>query len=215
VQQPGAASPFTLSGRPADTVQASDFVLAGFTGAVTQYDPAAKIITVNTQNAQPGGSFTVTYPTIPAQGRGVFAGVEIRVDASDVAVMHQYIIHFAAKQARWAYYLVTDTAGTFRIADGDSAPIVFTGANPPEPDDRVGATLAQQYPDKQRLRFTSNAPVSFRQAARKALQLRLDDSNVIDMLPNPTLNNYSFVQIDSHKEEALFQIVKYFSTNFR
>jgi hypothetical protein len=71
----------------------------------------------------------------------------------------------------------------------------------------------------QRLRFVSDDPVPCQQQARKSIQLRLDGNQVIEMLPNPSLRNYTTVDLnrdgEPYQEEALFQVVKYFTHQFQ
>jgi hypothetical protein len=229
VGRPAPAERFTLSGRPLAGVQAADFELAGeATVAITHYDVAAKIITVDSASAGAGASFQITYPTAPPRPRGVLAEVDITYDGvwPDPADGPQvFQIAFNPKQARWSYYVITDRPeAEFRIEDKAASPILFSEENrtdlsqQPDPADEVARTLAARYPAMQRWRFVSNEPAPCRQAARKSIQLRLDDQPVLEPLPNPSLKNYVVLEFSSNgsvaKEDALFQVINYFNHQF-
>jgi hypothetical protein len=132
----------------------------------------------------------------------------------------RFELAFAAKTARWVYYLITDKANTqFQIEDKAGAPLLFGQAGrtdlkqQPDPADALAAALAEQYPEMQRLRFVSDGPVACRQQARNSLQLRWNGQQVLEALPNPSPRNYTAVTVNGggQREEALFQVVKYFT----
>jgi hypothetical protein len=229
VGQPVSAEQFTLSGRPLREVQPADFDLeAEADMAITHYDAVAKIITVDSAAAAAGDSFEITYPTMPPRARDVLAEVDLTYngtwpDPADGPQVFQ--IAFNPKQARWSYYVVTDRPeAEFRIEDRATSPLLFSLGNQtdlnqqPDPTDEVARTLAAQYPTMQRFRFVSDEPVPCRQAARKSIQLRLDDQPVLETLPNPSLKNYAFLEISNNgsveKEDALFQVINYFNHQF-
>src|SRR5262249_54748866 len=143
--------------------------------------------------------FEITYPTAPRRTNGVFADIEINYSAAAPTIAPEpdiFQIDFAAKPARWKYYIVADSANaTFRIEDKDKeAPLVFgaaTNLNQPDSSDAVATALAQQYPQMQRLRFTSETLVACRQTARKSIQLLVDGNLAVNALPNPALRNYT------------------------
>lgn len=212
VRQAAATEMFVLSGRPLPDLQVADFALDGL-GTVKQpsgYDAATKILTINTQAAAANTPFTVTYAAAVAPPSGVFAEVELHYGAGAPPITAgavQYRISFAAKQARWQYYLVTDrTQGTFSINDQNSPSIGFTVETLGSSADTLTAQmLAQQYPTLQRLRFTSDQTLPCQTSARKSFQLKLDKQVIINVLPNPSLHNFSA----ANNEEVLYQIVKY------
>jgi hypothetical protein len=219
VRQPGTKDPFTLSGRPLIGLQAADFKVAGLGPASnpTHYDASAKIITIDSSAASIGAGFEITYATAPRRANGVFADIEIMYGDTMPSVVPGpgvFQIDFAAKPARWKYYIVADNANaTFRVEDKDKqAPLVFSAATnlkQPDPSDAVAVALAQQYPAMQRLRFTSETLVSCRQTARKSIQLLMDGNLAVSALPNPALRNYTIdlKPGDLSGEHALFHVV--------
>ena len=78
----GAAETFVLAGRPQSGTVAGAFVITtpGFAGAVTNYEPVANRISVNTAAATADTRFSVTYPVRPARPPDVFAEVELELD---------------------------------------------------------------------------------------------------------------------------------------
>ncbi len=175
----------------------------------TAYDATTKILTVNTQKAAVGTVFNATYAAV-APASGCFAEVELHYGAGAPPITAgavQYQISFAAKQARWQYYLLTDrTQGAFTISDQTTPPIGFTVETLGSPADTPTAQqLAQQYPTLQRLRFTSDQAIPCQASARKSLQLQLDKQVIISVLPNPSVRNFAA----ANNEEVLYQIVKY------
>ena len=228
VGQPAGEDRFTLAGRPLAGLQLADFALEGSSGSIvnlTDYDAAAKIITVNSSTMEVGDPFKITYETAPQRARGVFADVEIHYNDSLPEIMAgpgEFQIAFTAKKARWKYYLIADKVeAQFHIEDKGVSPIVFSDENrtnlnqQPDAADDIAQALAAQYPTMQRLRFVSDDLISCQQAARKSLQLRLNGNQVVGALPNPSLQNYSTTQVTGNgnlpKEEALFQVIKYFT----
>ncbi len=161
---------------------------------------------------------------------GVFADIEIEMTDSllDFAAKPgEFSIMFTAKQARWAYYCITDLndAGTqLRIIDGDASPIVFSDTNSthlnqqPDPTDVVAVSLGEQYPEKQRFRFVSDNLIPCQQAARKLLQLQSGANRLAEALPNPSLRDYSTMGAtggqSSPSQYVLFHIIKYFTHAF-
>ncbi len=229
VNRPATAEQFTLSKRPLAEAQLADFDLkAEAAVAITHYDAAARTITVDSSAAGTGDSFRVTYPTAPPRARNVLAEIDINYDGTwaDLAEGPQlFQLAFKAKRARWSYYVITDRSeARIRIDDKAASPLLFSLENQtdlsrqPDPADEVARTLAARYPTMQRLRFVSDEPVPCRQAARKSIQLRLDDQPVLETLPNPSPKNYVLLEISSNgsveKEDALFQVINYFNHQF-
>ena len=133
-------------------------------------------------------------------------------------------LHFTSKQAHWEYYVVTNqgngAAEKLRIVDksGSERPtLVFEKANPTEQmRGRVWEMLDQQYPGLEgmrKIRFVSHDPVPCRQAARKGLQLWLDDHRIFEHLPNPPPHHIATtaIQVDGQTQhkDSRFEIVKY------
>ena len=157
---------------------------------------------------------------------GVFADVVIcqndtvppRASAPGV-----FCIPFKAKQVHWTYYVISDlskTAGQWQIVDTDTSavpPLTFSAANrtdltqPPAPSDEIATRLASHYPHMQRWRFVSDTQIPCQQAARKHLQLTYDGQRLWGALPNPALQHYAMVEVNSNgtsqPQETLFHVV--------
>lgn len=225
VRQPAAADSFRLAGRPSTGLQLTDFSVESLPGPVNHYEAATKTITINSSAARPGDVFSVTYATTPRQARNILAMVEIHTNnslAENTAGPGEFTIAFKARKARWTYYIIADGSDTqFDIEDKGTSPVIFPAENrtdlnqQPDPVDDIAQTLAAQYPQYQRFRFVSDNLVPCRQLARKSIQLRLNGNQVAAALPNPSLRNFSTIQIATngqpHQEEALFQVVKWFT----
>lgn len=224
VTQPAEAEHFVLHGQPLAGLQPPDFSVAGLASAthITQFDAAAKMITVNSSTVRQGTTFTVAYATAPSLQRGIFAEVEIEHDdAQSVTIgAQQFSIPFAARRARWSYYLVAKpTTATFRIEDRDTPPLVFSEANrtllndQPDPTDAIATALAEQFPQLQRWRFVSDDVVACHQQGRKQLQLYLNGDQVMGALTAPSPRNYAAIEVSKNgnrqKEDALFQVIKF------
>lgn len=230
VHQPASGERFTLSGRPLANVPLAEFDLTGAESlALTDYDAEAKIITVNSTTASPGTPFQIIYPIIPPETRSVLAEVEIQYEDTWPGLAQgppEFEIAFAAKAAKWAYYLVTDRIeADFQLVDTSTdLPFLFNQENltdlnqQPDPADEIAQILAAQYPTMQLVRFVSDEPIPCQQMARKSLQLRLDDQPVLETLPNPWLKNYTVLEIRNNgsvtQEDALFQVINYFNHQF-
>ena len=231
VRQPAQEDHFTLSGSPLVELQLADFIVEGLGSKTTpiHYDALTKVITVNSEAASKGDTFSLTYATAPQRERGVFAEVEIHHNDSLPEIADgpgEFQISFKAKKARWKYYVIADsTDAQFRIEDKDASPLVFSDENrtdlnqQPDASDEVANALADEYPNMQRLRFVSDDPIPCQQKARTSIQLRLDGNQIARALPNPSLRNYSTMEVikngDLQKEDALFQIVKYLPHQFQ
>jgi hypothetical protein len=232
VGRPVRKDRFTLRGRPLAGLQpVVDFTIEGLgsTTNPTHYEASAKVITVNTRSASKGDTFKLSYTILPQLERGVFADIEIHHDDSlpEIAAGPvEFQVAFKAKKARWKYYVVVDkTDAQFHIKDKDASQLVFSDKNRPalnqhpDPSDDVATTLADRFPQMQRLRFVSDGLIPCRQKARKSIQLCLNDNQVVEELPNPSLRHYATMAVtrngNSQKEEALFQVIKYFTHRFQ
>jgi len=220
VPQPAQASHFTLSGRPLNGLQLSDFSITGLeTGAsVTQYEAVSKIVTVNTQNAKREQGFTIKYPTTPPREKNTFANIEINLADSLTQVSTnplKFRISFKPKAVRWKYYVLTNSTNlNFQVVDADKVglPLVFDAApQPPKPTDIVANGLLNQYPGTTLLSFVSATSILCQQEPKKTIQLKLDGSQVGGALPNPYLRDFSTIDVVTNGQslDALFQVVKY------
>jgi hypothetical protein len=228
VHQPQKKEPFILQGQPRPGLQRTDFTVRdlGTVSKPTSYEPATKQIIVNTEAATAGALFRVEYPVSPRPGRGVLAEVEIKLDNNlirNVGGKTSFQILFKAKQARWKYYVVLDRVNHQALQPSiqdDGRAILFNPEDrtdlvqTPDPSDPVAARLARLYPDLQTFRFVSSSLVPCREAARKAIQLHLDGDKVVDALPNPLIQNYVVDVRNNTKEDALYQVVNYFTRPF-
>ncbi len=231
VRQPAREDRFVLSGRPLAGLQLADFTVEGL-GAITHpthYDATTKVITVNSKAARQNDTFKITYATAPQRERNFFADIEIHYNTSLPEIADgptEFQVAFKAKRVRWKYYILADrTDAQFRIEDKGASPLVFSDENQrdlnqqPDPADGVAQTLAEQYPKLRRLRFVSDDLVPCQQEARKSIQLYMDGNQVIGTLPNPSLRNYSTMEVtrngNPHQEDVLFQVIKYFTHQFQ
>jgi hypothetical protein len=235
VVQPGVEEKFTLRGRPLKGLELNDFELAGSLKVKPKkFNSTDKILTVDSESAPQGETFTIKYPVAPQLTRGIWADVEIYNNDSLLPIDEgpvEFQIAFTALQARWKYYLITDLKANskgFRIinanpTDAESAP-VFSEANcrdlkkDPDPLDELAVEMAAQYPKLERHRFVSDDLVSCQQAARKYLELHLDDNRLFGALPNPSLRNYSKLEVkadtDLPRQAALFHVLKHITQPF-
>ena len=165
-----------------------------------------------------GAEQSLQLDTDPTPSAGSFAAVEIRhpkpaVDAAPTPA--SYVVAFAARQARWAYYCLTSTntqADDLHVVDAvpSSATEVlsFSDANRtnltdnPDPDDATGLQLTRQYPALRCVRFLSDQQIACHQQPRKYLELRLGDERLVGPLPNPSPHS-------AVGGPLLFRIIKY------
>ncbi|WP_437787404.1 hypothetical protein [Sorangium sp. So ce1097] len=154
-------------------------------------------------------------PADPARPRlppGVFAAVEIRPGSAPWPARFQ--VSFPARQARWAYYCVTDlapAAGELAVVDASPAGATDAlrfSAVTLDPADPVAAQIAGRYPGMRCVCFVSEQPVAARAEPRKSLELRLGPDRVAGPLPNPSMQSAA-------KEDVLFQIIKYRAQPFQ
>ncbi|WP_437933064.1 hypothetical protein [Sorangium sp. So ce341] len=154
-------------------------------------------------------------PADPARPRlppGVFAAVEIRPGTAPWPARFQ--VSFPARQARWAYYCVTDLApGGGELAVVDASPAGAAGALrfsavTLEPTDPVAAQIERRYPGMRCACFVSDQPVAARAEPRRSLELRLGPDRVAGPLPNPSMQSAA-------KEDLLFQIIMYRAQPFQ
>ncbi|WP_437719898.1 hypothetical protein [Sorangium sp. So ce861] len=154
-------------------------------------------------------------PADPARPRlppGVLAAVEIRPGSAPRPARFQ--VSFPARQARWAYYCVTDLApagGELAVVDaspaGAAGALRFSAATL-EPTDPVAAQIERRYPGMRCACFVSDQPVAARAEPRRSLELRLGPDRVAGPLPNPSMQSAA-------KEDLLFQIIMYRAQSFQ
>ena len=78
VVQPAAEENFALRGRPHRGLELNDFEFEGSTKVTPKnYNSTDKILTVDSQSAPQGETFTIKYPVASQLARGVWADVEI------------------------------------------------------------------------------------------------------------------------------------------
>ncbi len=211
VATPSAKEFFVLRHRPVDGLAVADFLLepGSPTLQLVEYDEEDRRVAIDSRGTSPGQEFTVGYRVPPEQRRGIFADIDIEVTEALVNLKKPaqpapvYRISFQAKQARWAYYCVTNLdndLAEFSVVDepeGDEAALVFGDegkvdlAETPDPSDRLAQQLAEQYPKLKRYRFVSGDLIPCRQAARKGLKLQLGDNKLPGALPNPSFRSFA------------------------
>jgi hypothetical protein len=129
-----------------------------------------------------------------------------------------FFITFIAREARWAYYLVSDLPrknGQWQIVDTDQR-LTFSAVDltqSPAPSDAMTTQLAARYPTLQRWRFVSDTQIPCRQASSIRLQLIYDGQRVWEVLPHPTVQHYATVEVTLNSTpqllETLFHVVTY------
>lgn len=202
---------FSLKLRSADFALFSD--LTGLVSASDQPTPLFR-----SAGAADGQLVLAANQTAEVYTPGIFANVELTVAAQDetsVVTTASYYIRFAAKQARWAFYCVTDLAassGELRIVDaspsGTTDVVVFSDENrrnldeDPDPLDLTAVQLLSQYPTLRCVRILSDELITCRQQPRKYLELRRGDERLAGPLPNPSLRQVA-------RDDQLFQVIKY------
>lgn len=155
--------------------------------------------------------------------RPVFATVKLTLhfDAALKSVQSkQFWVAFSAKTCHWNYYLVTDSVQQPRIHVADKATdgINFSAleiSKTPDQGDLVATSLAAQYPGKRIWRLRSDNKLTCSQDPRKGLALALDNTRVVENLPNPLPQNMvrnARNDVENPiNEDALYQVVKYVS----
>ena len=222
ISAPAIDERFVISGTPLAGSEADSFSVSGL-GAVdspASYTANDKSITLDTRKASSGSTCQIKYPVRPSLPPGAFAEIVILNNYSIQAIQSgpaEFFIDFAAKQAHWQYYLVSDKVdANFIIKDASSPALVFAAEDLNEVADdwdAVAVSLRAQYPKLNLLRFETDAPVTLQQKTVKTLQLCLDDQQVVAPLPNPALQNIT-QSTSSPKEAALYQLIKFVtSTN--
>jgi hypothetical protein len=231
VNQPNSEHKYILSGRPIAGISLSDFTLTGLDNAASpnpsHYDETTKVITVNSQGANQGDPFMIEYESTAHKMRGAFAEIEIHNNATLPNIADgpaKFQISFKAKQTRWRYYIIVDKNGNpFQIKDQGATPLKFSQDNQtilndhPDPSDEIAVMLAEKYADLKRLRFISDELIPCQQKARNSIQLHLEGNKLMDALLNPPLRNTTSINAGqnggSDKEDAVYQIIKYFTQN--
>ena len=245
VARPGAREALTLAGNPLEDVGVDEFRVEGIgaRGAVSAvaFEPEARRLVVDSRGAGAGERFRVDYPVRPRLPRGVLADLDVRIDAKRALAAPQppaSVVAFAPRQARWVYYLVTESsrrAADFRIVEGDATNgtprrgaetgdangVAFRDAerrdlgSKPDPSDPVAAQLAAMYPDRRRVRFISQRPVTCREAPWPQLALSLRGTALPGTLPHPSIRSYSTLGVadggGADPEHSLYHVVRYLS----
>jgi hypothetical protein len=156
---------------------------------------------------------------LPPPPKGIFAEAAIFYSPAQADPGALFHVNFAAKQARWRYYVIADHPDAqFQIQDSDSTPLTFGDGTylnqQPDSEDEIAQAVATRYPHKQYYRFLSDDLIACQQQARKSLLLHLNEDQIAGALPNPSLLNFTLAmtpQNNTQKEETMFEIIKYFT----
>lgn len=170
-----------------------------------------------------GSRKPITYPARSILRPGVFADIEINLDTHSPKLptkTYDYQVVFKSRQVRWKYYVIVNKSDTQTVLptlkDKDEK-ILFSDTDrtdltqAPDVTDEIALGLANQYPNRQIFRFTSSTPIPSQKAVKNNIQLYLDGNKVLNTLPNPLLQNYTFDASNGKKEFALYHVVKYFT----
>lgn len=152
-----------------------------------------------------------------ALAAGVLAGIELAdVDASWLRNPRRFVVPFAAKQALWVYYLLTERKGEPpRIVDNDGQR-ALTFASEPLADaaaladsDPVGAALLARHATRTCWRLTSDRPLA--SAPVRGLTLHRGDHLLVAELPSPSIRNHATLALatDSKPRDALYSVLEY------
>ena len=219
-----AGTPLALDGDASKRPRAADLRLLAPAGSakVSAYDAPTRSVTFSSVAA--GQTLVLRYRSPALRPRQRLAAIELRLDKllpAAGAAAPVFEIRFAARAARWAYYLLTDQAGDFSIVDAapSGAVLAFSAANRTVLDtaadagDALARELARQHGALRRLRFLSDQPVPCSSTPRRNLELRLDDQQVLQAMPNPALANLARIQprpgAAQPGQDTFHQVVRY------
>lgn len=185
-------------------------------------DPLYTNHTPGSGNVEPLTLVSRQTHALPPPPKGFFAEAAISYSHAQVESAPSFQINFAAKQARWRYYVIADHPDAqFQIQDNATTPLTFSDANrthlnqQPDSADEIAQTLAAQYPNKQYYRFLSDDLIVCYQQARKSLQLHLNGNQIAGTLPNPSLRSATMAMVTQNnitqKEATMFEVIKYFT----
>lgn len=156
-----------------------------------------------------GADYQLTYPEQKSAGR--YFGVVVKRDFSHLPGGNLQL-SFSAKKMLWVYYVVTDRGG----ADTDYAIVAADPLISWKFDNRIddiATKLAQQYPGKRVLRFSSEALLPCREDGLSGIRLLVAGIPIMENLPTPSWRNFFKTRkaAAGGDVDAMFQVVTYLS----
>jgi hypothetical protein len=130
-----------------------------------------------------------------------------------------FAVPFAARAARWCYYLLTQRAeplDAFRIAVTSQPPagaLAFGDAGrrdltaQPDPDDPIGQGLVQPVPGRRVLRFVADAALPCRQRPVPGIELYAGTTRLFSALPNPSPASSSALALAGGRDATFYAMV--------
>lgn len=220
VHQPASREAFCLAGRILKDLKPSDFIVKGLgeKTKVKNYDKDSKIVKLDTSAALKGTRFKIDYPAPPQLAPGVFAAIKINYNFKpyDLSkISSQFQVLFRPKQARWIYYIITDTKTEPPSIEDKDNDLAFNMteqvilSQDADHSDPLFLELSEKFPGKQCYRFTSNNLVSCRETPRKKLQLKFGNEKFMDALPNPSFHHHRKDKGNPANEYTMYQIITF------
>ena len=147
----------------------------------------------------------------------ILAHIELRLNSAmnDLSTgPRSYTISLRAKQAYWAYYLISNQAGAFSLLDtASSGALRFssTDLTTSTIEDPIAQTLSTQYLDSpHRILFLSDDLVACSMSPRTGIRFRLNDVNVSNAaMPNPSIQRTG----RRGGQDILYQVVTHLTQN--
>lgn len=154
-----------------------------------------------------------------APPQDVAASVEITASAAWLADPPRLFVDLPARQALWAYYLLTTRTSDHppAIRDGEAErALAFTRTElaPGDPlaaADPIGQRLLARHPDRRCFRMLSDRPIPCRRAPLRQLSLYLGDELLLRELANPPITHHATVRVapDEQPRPSLFRVIEY------
>ncbi len=180
--------------------------------------PSARLYTPSASSGDGPVALELSTTADSQPDAGRFAAIELPCPVAGdgkTAQPASYVLPFAAKQLRWAYYCITGSstdASALHIVDaapsGTSEVLNFPDSGRTELSselelgDSTERQLVAQYPTLRCVRFLSDQPISCRQQPRPYLELRLGEERLLGPLPNPSPRSVAGGVL-------LFRVIKY------
>lgn len=170
-------------------------------------------------SAVEGGPLQVE-PAVHRPPGGVLAGVEIgAITAAWFAAPPTFTLELAAREHRWAYYLLTSRSDAVapEIVDGEAGrALVFSrellAADKVSPtSDPVGHRLLAQSPGRRCYRMLSTRAIACRSAPLRQLSLHLGGELLIRELPSPSFHDPTTIKVEpaAAPEQSLYCVIEY------
>jgi hypothetical protein len=219
---------FVLGGRPDPAADAAVMSAVSDAGSVTVrgYEPAARRVAFTGPGVIAGVPVAITYPVRPVPPPDMLAEIEIEIDQAEIDTRGTasrpiaFAVPFAARTARWCYYLVTqltDSVGAFRIAvtgpPAETPGLAFGDAGrrdltaQPDPGDPIGQGLVRRLPTRRVLRFLADTALPCRRRPVRGIELHADAARLFAALPNPSPASSSALIRADRRDDICYAVV--------